>query len=102
MIMTDNRSNNDNNAGAGNSFVTELLDAYFTHRRNLPGEFAGRPLMEEPKSTYDIIDDLTPMANLYEAKDAVVSYMTTHGYGFTTLADGSVKWAIWRIVEGDF
>ena len=97
--MATNITDKDN---CDNSFVTELLDAYFTHRRNLPGEFAGRPLMEEPKSTYDIIDDLTPMANLYEAKDAVVSYMTTHGYGFTTLADGSVKWAIWRIVEGDF
>lgn len=97
--MANNITDKDNR---DNSFVTDLLDAYFTHRRNLPGEFAGRALMEEPKSTYDIIDDLTPMANLYDAKDAVVNYMQSHGYGFTTLGDGSVKWAIWRIVEGDF
>ena len=97
--MATNITDKDNR---DNSFVTDLLDAYFTHRRNLPGEFAGRSLMEEPKSTEDIIDDLAPMAYLYDAKEAVVSYMQSHDYGFTTLADGSVKWAIWRIVEGDF
>ena len=97
--MATNITDKDNR---DNSFVTDLLDAYFTHRRTLPGEFAGRALIEESKSTYDIIDDLAPMANLYDAKDAVVGYMQSHGYSFTTLADGSVKWAIWRIVEGDF
>ena len=100
--MTTNRTDNINSNNSENTFVADLLNAYFTHRRNLPGEFAGRPLFEEHKSTYDIIDDLSPMADLYNAKSDIVSYMQAHGYGFTTLADGSVKWAIWRIVEGDF
>ena len=29
----------------------------------------------------------------------VVDYMRVHGYGFTTLQDGSVRWAVWRFVD---
>lgn len=79
----------------------EVLDAYFTFRRPLPGEEPGlgSPI-EEPKTTDDIIDELLPMVAL--SKKVVVDYMRSHDYGMTTVGDGSVKWAIWRFVEGTY
>lgn len=75
----------------------ELLDAYFTFRTNMPDEDPGfgKPV-EEPKTTEDIMDDLQPMMPM--SMDVVAGYMRAHDYGFTTLADGSVRWAIWRFV----
>lgn len=76
----------------------ELLDAYFTYRRNLPGDDPGfGKAVEDPKTTQDILDELLPMMSLSEK--VVVDYMRIHTYGFTTLQDGTVKWAIWRYVD---
>lgn len=79
----------------------EVLDAYFTFRRNLPGEEPGmgKPI-EEPKTTDEIIDDLMPMMTV--GKQVVVAYMRVHGYGMTTVQDGTVKWAVWRFVDGTY
>ena len=74
------------------------LDAYFTFRTNMPGEDPGfGKASEEPKTTEEIMDDLTPMMNI--SKDVVAGYMRSHDYGFTTLSDGSVRWAIWRYMD---
>lgn len=76
----------------------ELLDAYFMFRRNLPDDDPGfGKAVEDPKTTQDIIDELQPMMGLSEK--IVADYMRVHGYGFTTLQDGSVRWAIWRFVK---
>ena len=76
----------------------EVLDAYFTFRTNMPGEDPGfGKASEEPKTTEEIMDDLTPMVTM--SKDVVAGYMRAHDYGFTTLADGSVRWAIWRYMD---
>ena len=76
----------------------ELLDAYFTFRTNMPGDDPGfGKAVEEPKTTQEIIDDLVPM--MFMDKTIVSAYMRTHEYGFTTLADGTVRWAIWRFVD---
>lgn len=76
----------------------ELLDAYFMFRTNMPSEDPGfGKAVEEPKTTAEIIDDLTPM--MFMDKTIVSAYMRTHEYGFTTLADGTVRWAIWRFVD---
>lgn len=76
----------------------ELLDAYFMFRRNLPDDDPGfGKAVEDPKTTQDIIDELQPMMGLTEK--IVVEYMRVHGYGFTTLQDGTVRWAIWRFVK---
>lgn len=76
----------------------ELLDAYFMYRRNLPDDDPGfGKAVEDPKTTQDIIDELQPMMGLSEK--IVVDYMRVHGYGFTTLQDGTVRWAIWRFVK---
>ena len=76
----------------------ELLDAYFTFRTNMPGEDPGfGKAVEEPKTTEEIMDDLTPMMTM--SKDVVVGYLRSHDYGFTTLPDGTVRWAIWRYMD---
>lgn len=76
----------------------ELLDAYFTFRTNMPGEDPGfGKASEEPKTTEEIMDDLQPMMAM--SKDVVAGYMRAHDYGFTTVADGSVRWAIWRYID---
>ena len=76
----------------------EMLDAYFLFRRNMPEDDPGfGKAVEDPKSTQDIIDELQPMMELTEK--IVVEYMRVHGYGFTTLQDGTVKWAVWKFVK---
>lgn len=77
----------------------EMLDAYFTFRTNLPAEDeAFGKAFEDHKTTDEIIDDLVPM--MYVNKTVVVSYLRTHGFTVTTIADGTVKWAIWRFPVG--
>ena len=72
-----------------------VLDAYFCSRHNLPGKSElGEELAEDNKSTQEIVDELSAMIPLEPG--VVASYMIKHSYGFTTLADGNVKWAIWR------
>lgn len=76
----------------------ELLDAYFTFRTNMPGDDPGfGKAVEEPKTTEEIMDDLQPMMPI--SKNVVAGYMRAHDYGYTTLPDGSVRWAIWRYMD---
>ena len=76
----------------------EVLDAYFTFRRNMPGDDPGfGPSIAEPKTTDDIVDELLPMMPV--TQKVVAGYMRAHGYGYTTMGDGSVKWAVWRFVD---
>ena len=76
----------------------EVLDAYFTFRRNLPEKKSEKgPFVEDPKTTDDIMDDLTPM--MVMDKKIVVEWMRAHEYHITTAIDGSPKWAIWRLAE---
>ena len=73
---------------------TEVLDAYFTFRTNLPAEDeALGKAFEDHKTTDDIVDELTPMMTV--SKTVVVGYLRAHDYHMTTIADGTVKWAIW-------
>ena len=76
----------------------EVLDAYFTFRRNLPEKKSEKgTFVEDPKTTDDIMDDLTPM--MVMDKKVVVEWMRAHEYHITTAIDGSPKWAIWRLAE---
>ena len=76
----------------------DLLDAYFTFRTNMPGDDPGfGKAVEELKTTDEIIDDLLPM--MFMSKSVVADYMRTHEYGFTTVGDGSIRWAIWRFMD---
>lgn len=75
----------------------ELLDSYFYFRRNLPDEDPGLgKATEDFKTTDEIIDDLTPM--MFVSKNVVTGWMRAHDYHFTTAADGTPRWAIWRFM----
>jgi len=78
----------------------ELLDSYFYFRRNLPDEDPGLgKAVEDYKTTDEIIDDLTPM--MFVSKNVVTGWMRAHDYHFTTAADGTPRWAIWRFMTMD-
>ena len=79
--------------------VAKVLDAYFQFRSNVP-EFGGSKLLEDKKTTQDIIDDLAPMMTVSETD--VLNYLHDKGYQITSMEDGSVKWQIWRIWDGAF
>lgn len=73
----------------------QVLDGYFQTRDNLPGKtIDGKELVADPKSTQEIVNDLADMIEL--SGPVVVKYMQLHDFTFTTIADGSLKWAIWR------
>lgn len=73
----------------------EVLDAYFTFRSPLPVEEPGfGKAVPDYKTTDDIIDDLQNMMPV--SQSVVIGYMQSHEYGFTTVGDGSVRWAVWR------
>ena len=74
------------------AFAQELLESYFTFRRPLPE--AG--CFQENKSTQQIQDELLPMYVV--SAESIVAYMTPAGYGLTTEGDGTVAWAIWRMI----
>ncbi len=70
----------------------EILDAYFQFRRNLPESGA----VQQNMTTQQIQDDLLTMAEI--SMSDIVTYMAEHDYSLTTERDGSVAWAIWRVV----
>ena len=76
----------------------DVLDAYFMFRTNMPGDDPGfGKAIEEPKTTEEIMDDLSPMMPL--SQKVVVGYMRSHEFGMTTVGDGTVRWAIWRFLN---
>lgn len=86
------RENEQDRDAQKREFAKQLLDSYFMFRRNLPE--AG--FIQENKTTLQIMDELTPMMML--PTDDVVQYMMEHDYSTTTEQDGTVVWAIWRLV----
>lgn len=73
----------------------ELLDGFFQFRSNMPDLESGFHLFEDFMTTADIVDYLTEMAAVPQR--LVYQYMLKHNYGFRTMKDGSVKWAVWRM-----
>lgn len=73
----------------------KLLDEYMRSRQNLPGKtLTGEELIEDDKTTADIAADLSTMYPMDEK--IIARYMFLHRFTTTTLADGTVAWAIWR------
>lgn len=91
------KENNDNRErdNSKRQFAQQLLDSYFTFRRNLPET----GYLQENKTTLQIMDELSPMMML--STDDVVEYMLEHDYYTTIEPDGTVSWAIWRQVSLD-
>lgn len=72
-----------------------LLDEYMKCRDNLPGRsITGAELVADPKTTQDIAAELSTMYPMDER--LVARYMFLHEFATTTLADGTVAWAVWR------
>ncbi|MDD6552996.1 MAG: hypothetical protein PUF37_05340 [Prevotellaceae bacterium] len=75
--------------------MDQVLSEYFQSRENLPGKSVdGLPLKPDFKTTEEIVADTAPMMEMDPV--SVVVWLKTHGFHMATLADGSVKWAIWR------
>lgn len=74
------------------AFAQQLLDSYFTFRRPLPEPGC----LQENKTSLQIKDELMPMLPL--STETIVAYMTDHEYSTTTEQDGTVVWAIWRMI----
>jgi len=73
-------------------FLEQLFDSYFLFRKPLPED----GLILEDKTTIQIQDELLAM---YPVKTTdIVDYMMAHGYSTMTEPDGTVAWAIWRLV----
>ena len=70
----------------------QVIDAYFKFRSNLPQE----GYVQQNRSTQEILDDLADM--MYLTSNDIVEYLVQHEYAPTTELDGTVKWAIWRII----
>ena len=73
-------------------FVQQLLDSYFMFRDCLPKD----GFIQENKTTQQIQDELEPMYSVTTGE--IVGYMLEHDYQPTTEQDGTVVWAIWRMV----
>ena len=71
----------------------QILDAFFTFRSNLPKE----GYVQQNRTTQELLDDLTNM--YYFKEDDIVEYLIENYYAPTTEPDGSVKWAIWRLIH---
>ena len=71
----------------------QILDAYFQFRSNLPQE----GYVQQNRSTVEICDELNDM--MYISIKDVAGYMADHDYAPTTEQDGSVKWAVWRMIN---
>lgn len=81
------------------AFETELLNAYFKFRSNLPmkDEETGLAYKKSFKTSQDIISELDCMGGVSYA--CVSDYMKSHGYTIATQPDGSVAWAIWEKIQ---
>lgn len=72
--------------------LQKILDAYFTFRQPLPCD----GYINQPRTTEEIQDDLAAMMDI--SKMDIMNYMTEHGYNPMSEQDGTVKWAIWRMI----
>ena len=77
----------------------EYIKAYFDKRKPLPegNLLHARANYPEPKSTTEIIDDLSDMYNI--SKGVLSKYLIDHGYSLVTTEDGRLKWMIYRYYE---
>lgn len=75
-----------------NKIKREILDAFFKFRSPLPCDGA----VSQHRSTVELQDDLQ---NMYPfSQEEIAEYMIDHDYSPLSEGDGSVKWAIWRII----
>lgn len=76
----------------------EYIEAYFDNRNPVPEmNITGQVNVPEPKSTTEIIDDLSDMYNI--SKGLLSKYLVDHGYSLVPTEDGRLKWMIYRYYD---
>jgi len=76
----------------------EYIEAYFDNRSpELEGSLAGKLNYPEPKTTTEIIDDLSDMYDI--SKGLLSKYLVDHGYSLVPTEDGRLKWMIYRYYD---
>ena len=70
----------------------EILQAYFQFRSPLRQD----GFVAQHRSTEELQDELDCMFPF--SKEELAEYMMDHEYSPLTETDGSVKWAIWRLI----
>ena len=76
-------------------FNLVLLDNYFASRSPEPKMgITGDSYTPEYKTTEDIYEDLEPINPV--STRLIVLYLRNHGYRLKTVADGTLRWEIWR------
>ena len=76
-------------------FNLVLLDNYFASRSPEPKKgITGDSYTPEYKTTEDIYEDLEPINPV--PTRLIVVYLRSHGYRLKTVADGTLRWEIWR------
>lgn len=76
----------------------EYIEAYFDKRSSvLEGSLAGKSNYPEPKTTTEIIDDLSDMYDI--SKGLLSKYLVDHGYSLVPTEDGRLKWMIYRYYD---
>ena len=76
-------------------FNLVLLDNYFASRSPEPKMgITGDSYTPEYKTTEDIYEDLAPINPV--STRLIVIYLRNHGYRLKTVADGTLRWEIWR------
>ena len=83
-----------NNLSTAEKNSWRILECYFRLKEQLPDEV--RNLVSTPKTTEQIIDDLSPMCSL--SSEFVVNFMMKNGFGLENQPDGTVAWQIWEIL----
>lgn len=74
------------------SLQTRILDTFFLS--SLPKQEEG--YVQVNRTTQELQDELEPMMII--GKSDLNSYLDRHGYKLVADTDGSVKWAIWRVI----
>lgn len=75
-----------------------ILNAYFQYKTG-DENFGGKHRTSDFKSTQEIADDLYDMIIL--DREDILEYMFYRDFELVTLPDGTVKWKIYRIQEGN-
>lgn len=84
-----------NSLNESDRLQVKLLDAWAQSRDNLPGsDPEGNKLIDDPKTTDEIMDELQPMFPV--SREIIAYYLSYNEFGFTTDDSGALKWAIWR------
>ncbi len=76
----------------------KYIEAYFVERNPVPEtDILGQQNVPEPKSTMEIIDDLSDMYDI--SKGLLSKYLVDHDYSFVQTEDGRLKWMIYRYYD---